>query len=290
MKLKVTNLLKWGREKYPSLYKFGKIIYIFIRPDITYKRYKYKKFKETCFISFSRGDKIIEKTYGGINAKFKAISKQNYLLLKLGNQGEDEFMGKIFDEHINEGNVILDIGAQTGMYTIPFAKKVGDNGKVFAFEPESLAFEAIKKNAILNSIRNIIPIKIVVTDKSGFIDFFIRPFKDTGSIFSEDDNGSPFGQKEKITIECRSVDDMIKSGLIEEPDFIKIDTEGAEIKILDGMKASVRKTNHILVEIHEDILRFNGISNPLSEIKERLNLLGFTKIDCLDKHHILASK
>ena len=66
----------------------------------------------------------------------------------------DEFIGKSFREYgeyselelktilefINEGDVIFDIGANIGCFSVPFAKKVGSNGKVYAFEPQKFIF------------------------------------------------------------------------------------------------------------------------------------------------------
>ena len=56
---------------------------------------------------------------------------------------------------INEGDTVLDIGSNIGAFTIPFAKKVGFKGKVYAFEPQSFIFRILKENVKINKLSNI---------------------------------------------------------------------------------------------------------------------------------------
>jgi FkbM family methyltransferase len=220
---------------------------------------------------------------------YEAISPKNYWHLAMGSQQEDKFMERVF-ETITEGDVILDIGAHVGMYAVPFAKKTGKNGKVYAFEPESKGFDAIKRNAILNSLKNIIPLNMAISDREGDINFYVRPDKDTHSIFEKTLAPSPLGIQETIAIKTMSVDHMVEAGVVLEPNFVKIDVEGAELKVLDGMSHTSKRIKHILVEIHERALSLEGIQNPKEEVELRLKTLGFTKIEYLDDIHVMASK
>lgn len=259
------------------------------RPDILYKSYKSEKFRRKCYDKFEKGEKFITKSYGKMEVVYEAISPKNYWHLAMGSQQEDKFMERVF-ETITEGNVILDIGAHVGMYAVPFAKKTGRNGKVYAFEPESKGFEAIKRNAILNSLKNIIPLNIAVSDREGDINFYVRPDKDTHSIFEKSLAPSPLGIQENIKVKTMTVDHMIEAGVVLEPDFIKIDVEGAELKVLDGIGNTQKRIRHILVEIHESALSLEGIQNPKEEVELRLQMLGFTKLEYLDSIHVLASR
>ena len=55
---------------------------------------------------------------------------------------------KIVKKLIKNGDVVLDIGANIGYYTLIFAKLVGNSGKVFAFEPEPENFKILQKNIL----------------------------------------------------------------------------------------------------------------------------------------------
>ena len=83
---------------------------------------------------------------------------------------------------------------------------------------------------------------------------------------------------------------MLENGVITQPHFVKIDTEGAELKILNGMKSAAKKIKHIVVEIHKPALGLEGIQNPEEEVELRLKELGFTKLEYLSDIHVMASK
>lgn len=58
-------------------------------------------------------------------------------------------------KEVKKGNVVLDIGANIGYYTLIFAKLVGEDGKVFAFEPDPTNFALLKKNVEMNGYKNV---------------------------------------------------------------------------------------------------------------------------------------
>ena len=62
---------------------------------------------------------------------------------------------KIVMNEIKPGNIVIDIGAHIGYYTLIFAELVGDSGKVFSFEPESKNFELLTKNVDVNNFQNV---------------------------------------------------------------------------------------------------------------------------------------
>ena len=74
------------------------------------------------------------------------------------------------------------------------------------------------------------------------------------------------------------------------PNFIKIDTEGAEIKVLDGIKKIYDNLHLILVEIHKPALKLENILNPEIVIEKKLKKIGFTKFEYIGNSHLLASK
>ncbi len=69
-------------------------------------------------------------------------------------------------KRLHPGQVVLDLGANIGYFTLLFARQVGDSGHVYAFEPGPLSFLLLKKNIAANAYRNITPINKAVSDKS----------------------------------------------------------------------------------------------------------------------------
>jgi len=83
------------------------------------------------------------------------------------NEEYDEFETKLIKKLITNGNTVIDLGANIGYYTLIFARLVGTQGKVFAFEPELNNFELLKKNITINGYENVIIINKAASDKIG---------------------------------------------------------------------------------------------------------------------------
>ena len=281
--------LKQRLKRYPAMYSVARTAHGWARLDIRWKRHRKEAFRRRCYSRFEAGERFLSRSYGEITVRYEAISPKNYWHLSMGSQHEDQFMGKLFKEYIQRGDVVLDIGAHTGMYSIPFARAVGDSGKVYAFEPEAQGYSAILRNAELNSLSNIEGMNMAVTDMDGMIDFFVRPDKDTHSIFEKTSAPSPLGIQERLSVRSSSVDSLLEQGLISQPDFVKIDVEGGELRVLDGMEKAAPGLRHILVEVHEVALTTAGIEAPKKAVEARLRNLGVTDLEYVDEIHILGT-
>ena len=290
MKKKLDNIKKI-LESYPLTYQVIKYIYRLIRIDYKIYKYRRKKVRENCYLRYENGERLIKKSYGNISLVYEAVSAKNFWHLSTGNQNEERFLNKFLETHVHDGMTIFDIGGHTGQYTIPLAKKVGPNGKVYVFEPDEIGQTAIKNNCKINNISNVKLLKLAVTDKNEKVKFYIRPDKDTHSIFKETSSPSPTGKQICLEVDSMCLDSLIENQIIEnKPDLVKIDTEGAEIKILRGAKKISNHVNLYLVEIHEDALILEGFKNPFKSVEEELHQLGFFYQKYVDNIHIIASK
>ena len=77
-----------------------------------------------------------------------------------------EFDTSLVESKINQNDIVVDLGANIGYYTLLSARKIGKNGKVFSFEPEPRNFELLKKNIQINNYDNVILEQKDVSDKS----------------------------------------------------------------------------------------------------------------------------
>ena len=71
----------------------------------------------------------------------------------------EKIITNLIKKEIHSGDVVLDIGAHIGYYTLQFANLVGSTGKVYAFEPEPKNFELLKKNVQINKHDNVVLIQ-----------------------------------------------------------------------------------------------------------------------------------
>jgi FkbM family methyltransferase len=141
-----------------------------------------------------------------------------------------------FEKEITSGSVIYDIGANVGYYSLLASVLAGQNGKVFAFEPlpRNLAF--FHQHVQLNKSDNIKIFEVAVSDKAG------EGFFDLG-------HSSAMGhlaEAGQIKVKIIKLDDLLLSGEIDPPDFIKLDVEGAEFHALNGGRQLLEKYHPVL--------------------------------------------
>ncbi|MFH1227188.1 MAG: FkbM family methyltransferase [Planctomycetota bacterium] len=135
----------------------------------------------------------------------------------------------IVNQYVKKGDVVLDIGANIGYYTLLFARLVGDEGKVYAFEPEPDNFELLKKNIEINKYENVVLIPKAVSDKVGKIRLYLSGNnKGDNRIFDSQDN------RLYIDVEMTTLNDYFRDykGKV---DFVKMDIQGAEGRAVRGM-------------------------------------------------------
>ena len=169
---------------------------------------------------------------------------------------------------MQRGDTVVDIGAHIGLFSL-YAQGKGA-ARIFAFEPNPMSFDAMMRNISLNRARNIRAFKVAVLSGTTSIIFHIptSKFKDRSSLFEivEEDH-------DDIYVDCISLDDFVERNELTNIDFLKLDAEGAEHKILaDSNSLSI--VEKIAVEAH-DIA-----GHRKEEVAEQLFRSGFrTKVD-----------
>lgn len=144
------------------------------------------------------------------------------------------------DQNVKSGEIFYDIGANIGVYTILAASRTGKNGRVYAFEPHGANFARLIDNITANNLQQIVfPNSFALHNKEGFFHFHYR----SGEVGTSDSqlSGSPdtTGEEQATLISelkyATTVDHLIGSGEIKAPHHIKIDVDGNELLILEGM-------------------------------------------------------
>lgn len=154
---------------------------------------------------------------------------------------ESEF----FKNQINDGMKVVDIGANIGYFTLLFSKWVGQNGKVYSFEPELSNFDLLKKNINANNFSNIIFHKKAISNYDGDVSLYLSE-KNIGDhrLFNFQALNDNYSRK-SIKVECSKLDSIISEK--DKIDLIKMDIQGAEFLALDGMQETLNKNRDILL-------------------------------------------
>jgi len=135
--------------------------------------------------------------------------------------------------NLNKSDIVIDCGAHIGMFSLYASQKIGNKGKVIAFEPDEENYEKLLKNIKLNNIKNIIVLKQGVWNKKTKLSF------DSSLGASSSVSKEKLG--EKISVD--SIDNFVKKLKLKKVDFIKMDIEGAEIEAIKGAKQTLKNNN-----------------------------------------------
>lgn len=201
-------------------------------------------------------DGIFIEGYAG-DYVYETIKKSNYY-----------YEGKLLEKwlpHIRTDKIIFDIGANLGNHTLFWATHLSYE-KIFSFEPFVPNYERLYNNITQNSLKNVFPICEAIGIKKGYT---------TVSEFHENNYGGTTLNSEVSEttgeIKVTDIDSFCRENGISHVDFIKIDTEGFELSVLNGMQ-------NILDNNHPD-LWIEVSTKSFSDVMKRLDRLDYVLFD-----------
>ena len=166
---------------------------------------------------------------------------------------------------IKLGDKVVDVGAAIGYFTLIFARSVGENGMVFAFEPKTDRYEILLKNIQVNNYSNVKTEKKAIMQNNKKINFFSREDGMAGLRYKDDIESVQqelVDDKHKIPVQVTTIelDDYLKKlDVIEDISFMKIDVDGPELLVLQGSKLLLRNKNlKIFIEWDKTLSKESG--------------------------------
>lgn len=188
----------------------------------------------------------------------------------LRTKGEFEpIQTKLFLDALKPGMTVFDIGANVGYYTILASRKVGKNGKVFAFEPDPQNLKLLYKNLALNNCQNVQVIPRALTSKVGE-GFLSQDLANPGESTLANKSGT-----KPVKVKTTTLDRFIKQNEIKKVDLVKIDIEGAEIDALEGGKEFFSQAKGVKLFIEANQSALAGFGKTAQDLVGQLNRLGF---------------
>ncbi|HEX2067699.1 MAG TPA: FkbM family methyltransferase, partial [Nitrososphaeraceae archaeon] len=153
-----------------------------------------------------------------------------------------------------QGDIVVDIGANIGRYTIIGSKRVGTQGKVVAIEAHPGNFEMLNRNIKLNQLTNVIPLNYAAYSKETKIRLYV-PGEESGYTVYNTIMSNRAGTEENfVEVNANTLDYLLQLNQIrqEQVKWIKIDVEGAELDVLKGSTNVLSKSKDIalLIEVH----------------------------------------
>jgi len=179
------------------------------------------------------------------------------------------------DRFVSAGDVVVDAGANCGIYTVAAGKLAGKAGGVLAFEPGDRVAEVLARNIEVNGLENVRVFRQALSDRSGTARLYRHRGPVASSIAAEDGCGGDYDEIETITLDAA----LAEAG-VDRVDFLKIDIEGAEELAFRGGEEMFRKSRPVVVfEMNASAAaRFQLAANGAWEHLERLGY-GFFEMD-----------
>jgi len=211
---------------------------------------------------------------GGITVDFHVTALGELRLLDSAGDfcGEGKTMEFLLSS-TRSGDVFYDVGANFGFYTVLVAKGVGETGQVLSFEPDSSSLTLLQGNLLLNGIRNVRCFRKALGDRTTTAKLYLGQERGSSSLL--DSCGVNAGHE---LVEVVQGDAFVDKEKLPSPNLVKIDVEGYEFAVLNGLASTLACPTCRLVccEVHPALLP-DGVSTET--IVDFLESLGFDAVE-----------
>jgi FkbM family methyltransferase len=177
---------------------------------------------------------------------------------------------RLLDLTLKDGMTFVDVGAHVGVHTLHGARRVAPNGAVIAFEPTPKLFQRLQKTAHLNGIDDVCRcINIALSSSEGLATFHVSGQHGHNSLYPMSDEE----EKSKMHVRTASFDSVLHEA--QRIDVVKIDVEGAELDVLQGMKQVLANHQDILLIVEYGVPHLQRLGISPSEWFGRFFAHGF---------------
>ncbi|TAM47770.1 MAG: FkbM family methyltransferase [Gammaproteobacteria bacterium] len=147
------------------------------------------------------------------------------------------------------GDTAIDLGAHVGYWTLEFAAHVGAKGNVIAVEPAPDNYRQLLRNIELNSLKNVHAFQAGISDRQGRAQLILNLKNEGGHWIGE----QLATGEQSVDIDITTLDALVEKTRIGSCKLIKIDTEGHEIHVLQGMttvlSSDALRPQHLIIEV-----------------------------------------
>lgn len=181
----------------------------------------------------------------------------------------------LINMYVEEGMTVFDIGANIGCHTLLFAKLVGGDGKVIAFEPMSWAFLKLKRNIWLNDFNNVILERIALSNESkdNQMVHFSASWPLNGSV-RDDIHPIHGGHIMKDIVNFVTLDEYVRRNRISRIDLIKLDVDGYEYKVIQGALGTLNRHKPTII-IEMGIYTLQEVGDNIYDLVNALSDIGY---------------
>jgi FkbM family methyltransferase len=204
---------------------------------------------------------IAFRWYDGLRVRLYLGNDLSLCLYVLGSFEPNEFV--FLRNALKPGMVVLDGGANEGLFSLYAAQRIMPGGAVLAVEPSTREFERLAANIALNRLDNVMTFKVALGSRAGDALLAIADSHHAGmnTIEVGDSRKAMAGWTtvSRETVSLETIDELVARSGLQRLDLVKLDIEGSEVDALDGAKATIARFQPtILLEAEETRLATLG--------------------------------
>jgi FkbM family methyltransferase len=227
-------------------------------------------------------DGILKLEIAGVSVQFAVHNAEELRVLEsAGGAGGEQRVIEVLVALLRPGDVVYDVGGNVGLFSAVLATTIGPSGVLIAFEPQA-------QNLKLNGLTHARCFRKALGDRSGEATLFASEVIGNSTLVQ---HGQPEGGGE--TVEVVTGDEFVKAEGVPLPRVVKIDVEGFEYAVIQGLRATLAQPACELVccEVHPTLLP--PLIPPLA-IELVLRDIGFNQIETFPRwdgtFHLVAYK
>ena len=135
---------------------------------------------------------------------------------------------------VEQGDIVVDVGANVGVFTLKASKTIGQHGKIIAFEPQSRNYEWLCRNLRINGCSNVLPINAAISDRNVTSDFYVKEVPLQNTLLPETTLTIETHTIDTVKVKVRTLSSVLDEVGVNKIDFLKVDAEGVELEVLKG--------------------------------------------------------
>lgn len=230
-----------------------------------------------------------------INRNEKSYNMRRTLEDYASNLVHEKATTDLFKKTVKNGDVVMDLGANIGYFSLLAARLTGPMGKVFSFEPEPKNYSYLKKNIELNDYDQVQAFQKAVSNRNGTTKLFICDYDTGHHTINKQDGIEAYSRGRKIKEQSISIDTVTLDSFIQDKtnkvDVVKMDVEGAEVLAFNGMDNILRKNHSLKIFLEFFPLLIEKMGNdPRELIKKIMQDYGFSIYVIPDDYAALTSQ
>lgn len=180
-----------------------------------------------------------------------------------------------YEEFLKPGMVVADAGANIGLHTLFFAKRVGPLGSVYAFEPGAAAFKRLQAHVKRNQLSNVHCFHCALGAAEGRVSL-VEIEEDSSRNFVANDPLT-FGADNEVKL--RPLDQVLREAAVEKVDFLKLDVEGFEPEVLKGAIGYLSRQEIRVLQLELDERSLARSGSTADSVSDMLCRFGYQRAE-----------